>query len=163
MDIINGIGTVFIVIICIILAPIVWLFSHPIALVLLLAIVGGIVAWLWHKDETEREQEKAEYEAAIAADPFVAIPREEVERWNGIRSYKTSEEEWEAARKSIVGQIHQRIANLTVKRDEWAKVDDGMRDYYQRKIDETAKELPWWEDGGIFDKPLSWGEYKYVD
>ena len=162
MDIINGIGTVFIVIISLLLAPFVWLFSHPLLLILLACAIGAIVYINRRRKEEEREEEERSYREAVQADPFIAIPRKEVERWNGIRSFCKTEEEWQSKRRSIIEQKHERIEHLEGERVRWRN-DKRMSASFASRTEEVRKQLPWWEDGGIFDKPLSWGEYKYED
>lgn len=162
MDIINGIGTVFIVAISLLLAPFAWLVAHPLLLAIL---VGAGIAIVLINRKAVREKEaadKAAYEAAVQADPFIAIPRKEVERWNGIRDCCETEEEWQRKRRSIIEQIHRHVKHLEDEQESW-RCSERMYRSYEPRIAAALMEAPWWEDGGIFDKPLSWGKYKYED
>ena len=162
MDVINGIGAVLIIFVCALMAPINYLIGNPVVLIgtLFAALVVGVL--LASRKSDERKRVEDERIAEVKADPFKAATAKEIDFWNGVRECCMSEGDWQEKRKGIVGQIEHSIEYNERKRDEW-RTCKQMCEGYQRKVDECKRELPLWQDGGVFDKPLSWGSYEIME
>lgn len=162
MDVINGIGTVLIIALCIVLAPLFWLAGHPLALFLLLGLCVLALFLIRSTTKSREYAARSAYERAIAKDPFKSATDDDIRFWNTVRSNMADETEWVNTRRSIANDYMKGIEYDERKRDSW-KGNRRMCDSYQRDADEGRRKLAMWQDGGLFDKPLSWGEYKYED
>lgn len=154
MDIINGIGAVIIFIVYIILAPIFWLVKNPIALVCALGAVASIIAFFSIRSHARNAAEEKRRAEEIAADPFKEADEEWLRFWESLREGEDDEEHWQWRRRNIAQQLESSIRYYEGERDFWSW-DYNMRRHYEGKIAALRTELPLWQDGGLFDKPLT--------